>query len=593
MTLITSPPPQALTLGSQPFRTFAYTSIPKRPSYLFQQKKLRKTSYTLATDVKTRFVSSCLKDGSVCSLDSCSNSPSEMVKKLYECINEKKLKELSSYMSEDCLIEDSLFDEAFIGKEAALKFFKELTQSMGPDVKFRFRNVYESGASRAGVTWHLGTEITFSFVFLALVLPVVGDRDRGYILVPILCLGLARDEDRDEDYIFILVFAGKDGDYILIPVFGLGLARSGGRDGDYIHILDFGLGLAYGGDRDGDYILIPVLGFGLVHSGDRDGDYILILVFGIGLACSGDRDGDYTIVPVLGLDLAPSGNRDEDFILVHVLGLGLALGGDRDGDYTIVPVLGLDPLVGTGTKISFSSMFLASASLAVETGTEITFSSLFLALASPVVGTGSEITFLSLFFSSASPAVKTRMKIIFSSPCLPLASLVWGQGRRLHSPPCSWPRPHLQWGQGQKLHSYPCSWPPPRLQWGLGRRLHSLWKNTKIPFTKGCTFIHINNEQRTIQKAQIIIEPQVKAGHLILGMMKLVTSLLAQYPAIHKWVMKLSQQRWVRWVAKICVVLYKFFLHSLLRSYLTFIHCGSLMFVFTLKLLRWVKGFFN
>ncbi|XP_023550969.1 uncharacterized protein LOC111808949 [Cucurbita pepo subsp. pepo] len=275
MALITSPPPQALTLGSQPFRTFAYTSIPKRPSYLFQQKKLRKTSYTLATNVKPRFVLSCLKDGSGCSLDSCSKSPSEMVRKLYECINEKKLKELSSYMSEDCLIEDSLFDEPFIGKEAALKFFEELTQSMGRDVKFRFRNVYESGTSRAGATWHL------------------------------------------------------------------------------------------------------------------------------------------------------------------------------------------------------------------------------------------------------------------------------------------------------------------------------VWKNTKIPFTKGCTFIDINNEQRTIQKAQIIIEPQVKAGHLILGMMKLVTSLLAQYPAIHKWVMKLSHQRWVRWLAKICVVLYKFFLHSLLRSYLTFIHCGSLMFVFTLKLLRWVIGFFN
>ena len=43
--------------------------------------------------------------------------------------------------------------------QAALKFFEELTQSMGRDVKFRFRNVYESGTSRAGATWHLGTSI--------------------------------------------------------------------------------------------------------------------------------------------------------------------------------------------------------------------------------------------------------------------------------------------------------------------------------------------------------------------------------------------------------------------------------------------------
>lgn len=43
--------------------------------------------------------------------------------------------------------------------QAALQFFEELTQSMGPDVKFKIRNIYERGASGAGAIWHLGSSI--------------------------------------------------------------------------------------------------------------------------------------------------------------------------------------------------------------------------------------------------------------------------------------------------------------------------------------------------------------------------------------------------------------------------------------------------
>ncbi|XP_022156730.1 uncharacterized protein LOC111023569 isoform X2 [Momordica charantia] len=172
MALIRSPPP--ISLGSQSFRNLPYTALPKISSCVFQQKKttvlkygdwMRKTNKRSSTDVKLRFVPSCLPDDSDSCLDSNSNPSSEMIENFYRCINEKNLEELGSYISEDCVIEDSLFIEPFQGRKEALEFFEELTQSMGRYVKFRILNVYESGTSGAGAIWRLAwkdIEIPFS-----------------------------------------------------------------------------------------------------------------------------------------------------------------------------------------------------------------------------------------------------------------------------------------------------------------------------------------------------------------------------------------------------------------------------------------------
>ncbi|KAA0042732.1 uncharacterized protein E6C27_scaffold44G002310 [Cucumis melo var. makuwa] len=87
-----------------------------------------------------------------------------MIEIFYKCINEKNLKEMSTCISEDCLIEDSLFIEKFKGKKAAMSFIEKLTESMGPDVKFRIRTVYERRPSMAGAIWHLGYNETCDFI---------------------------------------------------------------------------------------------------------------------------------------------------------------------------------------------------------------------------------------------------------------------------------------------------------------------------------------------------------------------------------------------------------------------------------------------
>ena len=44
-------------------------------------------------------------------------SPSDMIKQFYTCINEKNLKELDGYISDDCIFEDCSFPQPVQGKE--------------------------------------------------------------------------------------------------------------------------------------------------------------------------------------------------------------------------------------------------------------------------------------------------------------------------------------------------------------------------------------------------------------------------------------------------------------------------------------------
>jgi len=44
-------------------------------------------------------------------------SPSHMIKQFYTCINEKKLKELDGYISDDCFFEDCSFLQPMQGKK--------------------------------------------------------------------------------------------------------------------------------------------------------------------------------------------------------------------------------------------------------------------------------------------------------------------------------------------------------------------------------------------------------------------------------------------------------------------------------------------
>ncbi|KAJ6388618.1 hypothetical protein OIU77_027056 [Salix suchowensis] len=83
------------------------------------------------------------------------SSPSNMIKQFYACINDKKLKELDGYVSEDCHFEDCSFLQPMQGKKEVMHFFRQLTAGMGQNVKFVIEHVCEDDEMTAGVNWHL------------------------------------------------------------------------------------------------------------------------------------------------------------------------------------------------------------------------------------------------------------------------------------------------------------------------------------------------------------------------------------------------------------------------------------------------------
>ncbi|XP_061989035.1 uncharacterized protein LOC133707474 isoform X2 [Rosa rugosa] len=61
---------------------------------------------------------------------------------------------------------------------------------------------------------------------------------------------------------------------------------------------------------------------------------------------------------------------------------------------------------------------------------------------------------------------------------------------------------------------------------------HMEWKDKQIPFTRGCSFFEYSKEgeKLIIKKAQIVIESPIKPGHLVLSLLKAVTSLFDGFP---------------------------------------------------------------
>ncbi|MFQ6655582.1 hypothetical protein Gotur_026079 [Gossypium turneri] len=92
-------------------------------------------------------------------------SAADTIKDFYMCINEKNLKGLEGYISEDCYIEDCSFYNPFNGKREVFHFFYLLMGSMGQNVKFIIEHICEGDSFTAGVNWHLEwkqTQIPFT-----------------------------------------------------------------------------------------------------------------------------------------------------------------------------------------------------------------------------------------------------------------------------------------------------------------------------------------------------------------------------------------------------------------------------------------------
>ncbi|MBA0862583.1 hypothetical protein Goshw_010418 [Gossypium schwendimanii] len=151
----------------------ALNPLPSQTSHRLELKRTKKQPNGLA--IKKQEQNKLTYNRGVSSVMSSSNSDIESIlgqpsaadtiKDFYMCINEKNLKGLEGYISEDCYIEDCSFYNPFNGKREVIHFFYLLMGSMGQNVKFIIEHICEGDSFTAGVNWHLEwkqTQIPFT-----------------------------------------------------------------------------------------------------------------------------------------------------------------------------------------------------------------------------------------------------------------------------------------------------------------------------------------------------------------------------------------------------------------------------------------------
>ncbi|XVF13077.1 hypothetical protein REPUB_Repub08aG0176800 [Reevesia pubescens] len=142
--------------------SLALDPLPFQKSCQLEQKRMKKQPHGIAIKRQGKYRITNIRGFSpIMSLNNDSDlifgppSAADTIKHFYMCINEKNLKKLEGYVSEDCYIEDCSFFNPFNGKKEVMHFFDLLIRSMGQNVKFIVEHVCEGDDFTAGVNWHL------------------------------------------------------------------------------------------------------------------------------------------------------------------------------------------------------------------------------------------------------------------------------------------------------------------------------------------------------------------------------------------------------------------------------------------------------
>lgn len=82
-------------------------------------------------------------------------SAASVVRKFYAGINSRDLVSVEQLIAENCVYEDLVFPQPFVGRKAILDFFKKFSDSVGSDLQFVIDDISNEDSSAVGVTWHL------------------------------------------------------------------------------------------------------------------------------------------------------------------------------------------------------------------------------------------------------------------------------------------------------------------------------------------------------------------------------------------------------------------------------------------------------
>ncbi|OWM67512.1 uncharacterized protein LOC116205151 [Punica granatum] len=82
-------------------------------------------------------------------------SAEEVVRSFYRGINGRDLSSVEGLIADDCVYEDLIFPQPFVGRKAILDFFRKFIDAISADLQFVIDDISAEDSSAVGVTWHL------------------------------------------------------------------------------------------------------------------------------------------------------------------------------------------------------------------------------------------------------------------------------------------------------------------------------------------------------------------------------------------------------------------------------------------------------
>ncbi|XP_054811620.1 uncharacterized protein LOC129312871 isoform X2 [Prosopis cineraria] len=83
------------------------------------------------------------------------SSASEVVRNFYGRINAHDVDSVEDLIAENCVYEDLIFPQPFVGRKEILAFFRKFTTSTSKDLQFVIDDLSTNDPSSVGVIWHL------------------------------------------------------------------------------------------------------------------------------------------------------------------------------------------------------------------------------------------------------------------------------------------------------------------------------------------------------------------------------------------------------------------------------------------------------
>ncbi|KAK8500499.1 hypothetical protein V6N13_046897 [Hibiscus sabdariffa] len=115
---------------------------------------------------------------------------------------------------------------------------------------------------------------------------------------------------------------------------------------------------------------------------------------------------------------------------------------------------------------------------------------------------------------------------------------------------------------------------------------HLEWKQTQVPFTRGCSFYECSEEGEilVIKKARVIIESPLKPGGVVLVLLKNVTMMFDEFPRAAEWFLK-SPHVIIQSLMKIYDIFLAPFVNPLVASYVRIWEFMARLFALAIRML--------